>query len=865
MRRKFKRIFIFLFFLLFFSNALYSQKWCYTFYSNSFSQTIESDNSGYINKKTTTELTFTNLYSIMKKNISKKMLATIIVIFVIVLIIASFLILHLKKIVKDKIERLKKEITEKENIYDNLLLEKKKLESIFNAIDDIFFEINNEFKFVDVITGDYSRLYKPKEEIINKGLDEIFPKDQSEIFIKKIKEVFKTNNKHIIEYSLKIGNETKWFEAILTPFKNDTILAVVKDVTQYKKNFETLMLFSNIIEQSLSIIVITDVNGIIEYANPKFFEVTGYGIDEVIGKNPRILKSGKHNEEFYKGLWNTIKSNKSWHDIFINRKRSGQLFWENASIYPVTNEKGKITHFFKVSEDITSLIEAESAIAKEKIKFETYLKNSNTLIVALDKNGKVKIANPKTCETLGYLGEEILEKDWIENFIPKEKRTFMKKYFKALFENPMTEKKQRKNNVLCKNGEEKTILWQNTILNIGDSPLILASGIDITKMERENKKNIILGKILYAVIQDLSLSEFYKKIRHELNKMFDASNMFIILKDDVSGDLKLVFNVDEKDNMTVLPKKRTISQYVLENRDSFYLTKSDIKRLLKEGKFDLVGALPEIWIGIPLKIKSETIGVLGLQSYSKNHKYSKEDLPSLEAVAYTIAVAIEFKKSEEIIKKDLEEKNMLLNEVHHRVKNNLQIILSVLKIQSYFIKDDKILDILKKDINRIRAMAILQGFLYKNNNILDIQIPLYVRRIIDNVISTYPNSRNIRFKFDIDDLVFDANLSLPLGILVNELVSNAIIHAFPDNHKDNSVEISLKKMTSQKDFFMLIVKDNGVGLPKDLDLKNPKSFGMAYIKMQTDELHGELEVKRERGTTVIIKFQKVKLGTFSKI
>jgi len=148
---------------------------------------------------------------------------------------------------------------------------------------------------------------------------------------------------------------------------------------------------------------------------------------------------------------------------------------------------------------------------------------------------------------------------------------------------------------------------------------------------------------------------------------------------------------------------------------------------------------------------------------------------------------------------------------------------------------------------------------------LDIQIPLYVRRIIDNVISTYPNSRNIRFKFDIDDLVFDANLSLPLGILVNELVSNAIIHAFPDNHKDNSVEISLKKMTSQKDFFMLIVKDNGVGLPKDLDLKNPKSFGMAYIKMQTDELHGELEVKRERGTTVIIKFQKVKLGTFSKI
>ncbi len=865
MRRKFKRFFIFLFFWLFLSNVLlYSQKQCYTFSSISFSQIIKS-NLTNIENKAFSEPSFGNLYLIIKKNISRKMLATIIVMFFIVLIISSFLILHLKKMIKEKIKRLKKEIAEKENIYGNLLLEKKKLESIFNAIDDIFFEINNEFKFVDVITSDYSQLYKTKKEIINKSLDEIFPKDQSEIFIKKIKEVFKTNSKQIIEYSLKIGNETKWFEATLTPFKNDTILAIVKDVTQQKKNFETLMLFSNIIEQSLSIIVITDVNGIIEYANPKFFEVTGYGIDEVIGKNPRFLKSGKQNKDFYKNLWNTIKSNKSWHDIFINRKRSGELFWENASIYPVTDEKGKITHFFKVSEDITSLIKAESEIAKEKIMFNSYLENSNTLIVVLDKNAKVKIANPETCKTLGYEKEEILGKDWIENFIPKAKRTFIKKYFKALFENPRTEKKQRKNNVLCKNGEEKTILWQNAIINIGDSPLILASGIDITKMERENKKNIILGKILYAVIQNLSLSEFYKKIRHELNKMFDASNMFIILKDDVSGDLKLVFNVDEKDNMTVLPKKKTISQYVLENRDSFYLTKNDIKRLLKEGKFDLVGALPEVWIGIPLKIKDETIGVLGLQSYSKNHKYSKEDLPSLEAVAYTIAVAIEFKKSEDIIKKDLEEKNMLLNEVHHRVKNNLQIILSILKIQSYFIKDDKILEILKKDINRIKAMAILQGFLYKNNNILDIQIPLYIRRIIDNVISTYPNSRNIRFKFDIDDMVFDANLSLPLGILVNELVSNAIIHAFPDNHKDNSVEISLKKMPSQKDFFMLIVKDNGVGLPKDLELENPQSFGMAYIKMQTEELHGELEIKREKGTTVIIKFQKVKLGTFSKI
>lgn len=130
--------------------------------------------------------------------------------------------------------------------------------------------------------------------------------------------------------------------------------------------------------QSPASVVITDYNGTIEYVNPKFTEVTGYSLKEAVGQNPRIVKSGEHPEEFYKDMWETILSGKNWKGNFHNRKKNGELYWENAIISPIVNEDGKITHFVAIKEDITEkkkmleeLITAkEKAEASEKIKTE---------------------------------------------------------------------------------------------------------------------------------------------------------------------------------------------------------------------------------------------------------------------------------------------------------------------------------------------------------------------------------------------------------------------------------------------------------------------------------------------------------------
>jgi PAS domain S-box-containing protein len=139
-----------------------------------------------------------------------------------------------------------------------------------------------------------------------------------------------------------------------------------REVNERKRVEETMRKLSRAVEQSPSIVLITDPEGIIEYVNPKFTQVTGYAEDRVIGKNPRFLKSGQTPPEEYARLWNTIKSGRDWQGEFQNRKRSGQLYWAFASISPITNEAGEITHFLAVQEDITQRKQLEEQLRQSQ-------------------------------------------------------------------------------------------------------------------------------------------------------------------------------------------------------------------------------------------------------------------------------------------------------------------------------------------------------------------------------------------------------------------------------------------------------------------------------------------------------------------
>jgi PAS domain S-box-containing protein len=149
-------------------------------------------------------------------------------------------------------------------------------------------------------------------------------------------------------------------------------IAVVSDITKEKEAEQELRKLSRAVEQSPTSVVITDSEGTIEYVNPRFSVLTGYSLQEAVGQNPRVLKTELTPKETHEELWKTLKEGKSWRGLFVNKKKNGELYWEDAWISPIFSSSGEITHYVAVKEDITQRIVADRKAAQSHRDLELY-------------------------------------------------------------------------------------------------------------------------------------------------------------------------------------------------------------------------------------------------------------------------------------------------------------------------------------------------------------------------------------------------------------------------------------------------------------------------------------------------------------
>ena len=182
------------------------------------------------------------------------------------------------------------------------------------------------------------------------------------------------------------------------------ILSMIEDITDQINNEDKIRILTSAVEQSPVSIVITGIDGQIEYVNPKFSQITGYSSEEAIGQNPRILKSGTKPSEDYKILWETITSGQEWHGEFLNVKKNGEHYFESASISPVFDENGKIAHYIAVKEDITDRKKKEEQINT----LSTVVEQSPLMILITDRSGKIEYINSEFSRFMQYTSEEIL-------------------------------------------------------------------------------------------------------------------------------------------------------------------------------------------------------------------------------------------------------------------------------------------------------------------------------------------------------------------------------------------------------------------------------------------------------------------------
>ncbi|MCP4984257.1 MAG: PAS domain S-box protein, partial [Gammaproteobacteria bacterium] len=204
------------------------------------------------------------------------------------------------------------------------------------------------------------------------------------------------------------GNEylVRWHESFMTDTADNPIglIFMGEDITHVRENEIRIRQLSEAVEQSPASVVLTSIEGLIEYVNPKFESVTGYSLEEVKGLAPSILKSGETSREAYSGLWKTIKQGGTWRGIFHNRKKNGDLYWESASISGIRNPEGEIAHFLAVKEDIT-----EQKMLEER--FQHCFNSAPVAMVMSDDQGRILLANEYLLNLYGYPLDELIGQD----------------------------------------------------------------------------------------------------------------------------------------------------------------------------------------------------------------------------------------------------------------------------------------------------------------------------------------------------------------------------------------------------------------------------------------------------------------------
>ncbi|MDO8592680.1 MAG: PAS domain S-box protein [bacterium] len=298
----------------------------------------------------------------------------------------------------------------------NKILEQEKTlaENILKAIPDGFniIDRNCDIIYQNKVLQDFFGA-----EAIGKKCYEVYKDDKRQCDLCPLKRPIKVGQTQTIEVSGVMNGKT--FLISHSGIKlngGEQILEVYRDITDYRKIEEKLLNLSRAVEQSHASIVITDIDGNIQYVNPYFLETTGYSWNEAIGQNPRILKSDVQPKEMYRELWKTIKAGQAWQGEFCNKKKNGELYWERVSVSPVKNTAGMITSFVAVKEDFTEQRNDRERLAQEHKIIDTIIENTDMLLVYFDSDFNYIWVNSAYAAFCGLNAKELTGKNYFALF-----------------------------------------------------------------------------------------------------------------------------------------------------------------------------------------------------------------------------------------------------------------------------------------------------------------------------------------------------------------------------------------------------------------------------------------------------------------
>ena len=453
----------------------------------------------------------------------------------------------------------------------------------------------------------------------------------------------------------------------------------------------------------------------------------------------------------------------------------------------------------------------EELLIKSENKYRGLVDNSMVAVYKTDLNGDILFANDAMAKMFSYDGVEDL--------------------------------KSIKSTQLYKHLEDRKkiidLIINKRLISYHDVDMVTKDGKTLTVLLSASLEDHTISGMLMDISERKKAEEALLDSEEKYRTLFEANPIYTILL-DVNG--KILDINDITANLSGLPKEELVGKSF--NELDFYQIED-----YSEQRIRFQEALNEK--SPPPYISKVTIN--GNKHWIENRLtlLKDDDERSILLIANDIT---ESKKAEKEIKSSLKEKENLLREIHHRVKNNMQIISSMLNLQTKYVDDVEAIDVLQESQNRVKSMAMIHEKIYQSNDLEEINFADYIQSLISNLFYTYNVDKNlIKSTFKIENITLNMETAVPCGLIISELISNSLKYAFPNKMKGEII-VSLKSI---EDKYELMIRDNGIGLPEGLDLNNLKSLGLLLVKVLTEQIEGELIINSENGTEFKIIFKEL--------
>jgi len=502
--------------------------------------------------------------------------------------------------------------------------------------------------------------------------------------------------------------------------------------------------------------------------------------------------------------------------------------------------------------DLTSKEKASQALKQSEQKYRLIYEESNDAILLLDGDHLVDV-NRKAEEIFGLSRKNLLEKELFDLSYDKSK---------------IHEKQYRQEKAKLSKSRNIRFNWL-----FQGAEYLIEGEVSLIEVMIENK--LYYQCVIHDQTEQNKLAK--EKLRAEL-----AEGMNIKLEEEIKERINAETKLQEQFLRTRAIFESSSNTLLLtlslDGRTSSYNShcenyfKSSFNKQIGQNK-PMIDYFDQLLSPARIRLFNILIGQVkrgASKQYEVKMKWKKKDYwmeifmnPIFDTHGNVVEISLvahdisEKKKTSLAVEDSLKEKEVLLKEIHHRVKNNLQVISSILNLQSSFVSDENTLGILQESRNRIRSMAIIHENLYRTEDFSSIKFASYIKNLTHNLIASYSINRKVNLDIDMVEIDLVLDQAIPCGLLINELISNSLKYAWREG-EEGTIRI---KLSEDKNIVKLEISDDGIGLPTEFESMKSDTLGLQLVITLAEQLDAELNVDVKEGTKYLIKFENIKANS----